>query len=474
MMRTNAINNTTNPFAVSTTNKISSSHKKKDQKKKKKRKRTSTRKNKNQDDPSKTFTIFQNISTERREVFYNLLNTITHSDEYGCRQPKSNEGINWDKFNEIFRSLISDTKAKRKEILSCRDDTMLNNQRTLLMYLLSIEGGPPEDIVSTLLDIDPSAVRMKEKSFRNWTCLTFAIYYNASIEVIQRLVDAYPEETPLFKFVEKDGGDNTPLHFLQSNTSLEIVEIILKKFPSIASGKNTKGLFPLHVATAQKKLSLGIIRRLLDAYPKAILEKNDEDNKSIPLHLACQNMNVPLEEIKLLLKHDVEKKTMLRKDNYGWLPLRYACENNVSVDVMQFLLHSFIHAKMKCICDIPFYRSKIDNFLKTTLLIEEVSKENYVSYYEKIEKFTSHCNLIESTTLLELNLQKENCLHGIVVIMNRTLDFINEKNGPDRMVYNDDDEEESIDYNNEKNSKNDGILHDGVTEDETSDEELSL
>ena len=143
------------------------------------------------------------------------------------------------------------------------------------------------------------------------------------------------------------------------------------------------------------------------------------------------------------------------------LPLQCAWEYYASVEIIQFILHSNAILKIKHICDISFYSLKMDGLLHN-LLIEFDNDYDYVDYYdydEKVENVTRYCNLIQSTTLLELAIRKHNNSYGIEVIINRTFDFLNKD-----VVKEDKEEYKDSDFNI------DDILEDYY--DETNDKEM--
>lgn len=70
----------------------------------------------------------------------------------------------------------------------------------------------------------------------------------------------------------------------------------------------------------------------------AEFSRKSSKRKGLPLHCALDNPGTPLELVNLLLQYDEEKRSVIEKDENGWLPVHYACFCNARVEIIQLLL----------------------------------------------------------------------------------------------------------------------------------------
>jgi len=157
--------------------------------------------------------------------------------ENSFQKPKKKRDIKWDKFNKKLLALDPDMK-KKVTVYQDPDDFA---KRSLLLYLLTVEGGPPVTLVDTILRIHPEAIRAKDNE--KWTCLIYTIYYKSSAKVTQVIMDSHAEA-----ILEKDDDGCTPLHYIQSNTSLRVVRKMVEQYPMITAIKDNDGQIPLQLA----------------------------------------------------------------------------------------------------------------------------------------------------------------------------------------------------------------------------------
>jgi ankyrin repeat protein len=94
--------------------------------------------------------------------------------------------------------------------------------------------------------------------------------------------------------------------------------------------------FLLHSAITSNR-PIEVIQLLLDSdiEKKTILEKDDRGY--LPIHYACF-LIAPVEVIQLLLDSDSDKRTILQKDDYGQLPIHLACNKDAHVEMIRVFL----------------------------------------------------------------------------------------------------------------------------------------
>ena len=88
-------------------------------------------------------------------------------------------------------------------------------------------GGPPTEVIDTLLKVYPSAACKHDKE--GSTPLHFATHYSASVSVVEAVLNTYPKaasmqdrygRTPLYHAVEKSAGIDVLDHLIRANPSV--------------------------------------------------------------------------------------------------------------------------------------------------------------------------------------------------------------------------------------------------------------
>ena len=83
----------------------------------------------------------------------------------------------------------------------------------------------------------------------------------------------------------------TPLHVALAHGAHDcVIEALLDAVPSAAEVEDGRGLLPLHWAAAFGRVSHGVVKRLINAYPQAITRVSIDGD--IPLHLAVANATI--------------------------------------------------------------------------------------------------------------------------------------------------------------------------------------
>lgn len=131
--------------------------------------------------------------------------------------------------------------------------------------------------------------------------------------------------------VKNDRG-NLPLHSAASfRAPLEVIESLLEAYPEAASISNNYGNLALHFC-AWKKGPVDCERLLLKVYPEGAAQKNNHGN--LPLHYAA-HYNAPLEVVEALYKAYPEGA--LQKNNDNNTPLDLAIADGASPNVVALL-----------------------------------------------------------------------------------------------------------------------------------------
>ncbi|KAL7578977.1 hypothetical protein ACA910_019024 [Epithemia clementina (nom. ined.)] len=108
-----------------------------------------------------------------------------------------------------------------------------------------------------------------------------AASFRAPVEVIEALLEAYPEAASL-----TNNYGNLALHFSAwKKGPLESEKLLLKVYPEGAAQKNNHGNLPLHYA-AHYNAPLEVVEALYQAYPEGAHQKNNDNNTPLDLAIA--------------------------------------------------------------------------------------------------------------------------------------------------------------------------------------------
>ena len=135
-----------------------------------------------------------------------------------------------------------------------------------------------------------------------------------------------------------------------------VIDALLKADFETVSLQDANGRLPLHMACDVERSSIGVVKKLLHAYPKGAHVKEMRFG-FLPLHAACckgkqrVNENVNKEDRNSDLQHEIVKELVRvhpngikEKDNKGWSPLAVACRTGVTLQVIQTLLNEYPNA----------------------------------------------------------------------------------------------------------------------------------
>jgi len=127
----------------------------------------------------------------------------------------------------------------------------------LLPLHWAVSGGPPSDVVDTLIKVYPSGAKKldKEKS----SALHFATHYAASTDVIKTVLRAYPQaaglqdrygRSPLYHAVDKCVGLEALKLLVQTNPSMATLPCVQEEYRNLPLTRMTATLTPLYIAWA--------------------------------------------------------------------------------------------------------------------------------------------------------------------------------------------------------------------------------
>ena len=121
----------------------------------------------------------------------------------------------------------------------------------------------------------------RRKNDRGNLPLHSAASFRAPVEVIEGLLEAYPEAASM-----TNNYGNLALHFTAwKKGPLDCMKLLLQIFPEGAAQKNNHGNLPLHYA-AHYNAPIEVVESLYHAYPEAARQKNNDSNTPLDLAVA--------------------------------------------------------------------------------------------------------------------------------------------------------------------------------------------
>lgn len=121
----------------------------------------------------------------------------------------------------------------------------------------------------------------RRKNDRGNLPLHTAASFRAPVEVIERLLESYPEAASM-----TNNYGNLALHFTAwKKGPLDCMRLLLQVFPEGAAQRNNHGNLPLHYA-AHYNAPIDVVEALYIAYPDAAHQKNNDSNTPLDLAVA--------------------------------------------------------------------------------------------------------------------------------------------------------------------------------------------
>jgi len=222
------------------------------------------------------------------------------------------------------------------------------------------------DILQYMVSIDPTLVR--ESSGHGYLLIHCAVK-GKSTEFCKVLIDLYPESVR----IASNNGD-LPIHDACWSNNVDKIQYMLDLYPESTNVRNSDGELPIHHAATNG--SAKTIELLLKHDPDMASKNTTDNNRQLPLHIACQYCKRPkaiqvlydvFPEASLVLDADGKPPTQLVKkgrkkvfkffrdqyeyvkklkdvgimhspDKNGWLPLHHALKDNVSLGTIKLIV----------------------------------------------------------------------------------------------------------------------------------------
>lgn len=198
---------------------------------------------------------------------------------------------------------------------------------------------------------------------------------------------SYENQTNLFRQIGRKDWDKT-LQILQEHPEQAKIWIVTRYHGgALVSGAHDVTVWyrrlPLHHACSAKTVTPQVIEALLEAYPEALLER-DETGK-IPLIHACRRDTSSMDAVKAVLT----EKTAKTHDAEGKCALHWACEYRCTKPKVQLLVDA-----------APSVVKHVDNYgrlplhWECSIVSERKEKMSVVSYL--VEQYPEAVNLKDS------------------------------------------------------------------------------
>lgn len=190
------------------------------------------------------------------------------------------------------RSTVTTTDARTSQTIH------LYGRKTVAppLHLLCKKKRVPIDIVSTMIDWYPEAVRTADSYFQILP-IHVACRSGLSVRVIDRLLEEYPESLSM-----PDDDGNLPLHLACSFASMDVILHLTQRCGnnSLLESCNLKNQTPLHLACSRENVSHTVVKQLMAAGSTKVLSMTDWQGQ-LPLHKAVM-WNVDCGVLEILLK----------------------------------------------------------------------------------------------------------------------------------------------------------------------------
>jgi hypothetical protein len=184
------------------------------------------------------------------------------------------------------------------------------------LHLMCKLQDPPSDLVHELVESAPEVAGFADSY--GWLPLHHACANGASTEVLQILINAYPES----KLIQ-DNQNRTPLHFYATrNTDLQLAmtrNVRILCDTGAAELADRGGMLPMHYACAYGS-SAEVLKVLAEAFPESLTTR--ENKGKTPMHLTMVNAHrASSPGVLNFLCNTAGKETVDLRDTEGNLPL---------------------------------------------------------------------------------------------------------------------------------------------------------
>lgn len=215
-------------------------------------------------------------------------------------------------WNEIREWLHNSSVEERKNAMAQREKSL----KTPLHEVCN-HPNPPVDVIANLLACCPTYSAAKAVDSSSWIPLHIACNSEVSAEVIQLLVDAYPEGK-----TQQDRHGRTPLHFLLSKANSQTS---LNSFLVEEESQYVKNLTRItQILTTTQVTDNQSHQPYHSLEPSGAEQIIEYTNNMLPIHYACV-YGKPTSVIEVLV--EVFPNSILATDRYGRTPLHYSMRN---------------------------------------------------------------------------------------------------------------------------------------------------
>jgi len=251
--------------------------------------------------PEKLFQILEDAVIKPDEAL------LMNAEELNHRHELVDQA--WDKVRKWLWA--NESKDKRAAAAYIR-----GNGEVTSLHLMCKLNDPPSDLVGDIIDAAPEVASFADT--HGWLPLHHACANGASTEVLEILINAYPES----KLIQ-DNQNRTPLHFYATrntdNPEIMTRNVRLLCDNGAAELSDRGGMLPMHYACAYGS-NAEVLKVLADTFPESLTTK---DNKGkTPMHLTMVNgqRDTSPDVLKFLLD-TAGRETVNLRDTEGNLPL---------------------------------------------------------------------------------------------------------------------------------------------------------
>jgi ankyrin repeat protein len=148
------------------------------------------------------------------------------------------------------------------------------------------------------------------------------------------MIKAHPD---VLSLLDSDGG--AELHRLLCNRNMEnlsIIQLLVEAYPSALILKNDLGVTPLHMACVRDEdLGVDLLVYLANWY-NAVTDASDEDETL--LHIICASYSNGEVFLECLQRLKLSSESVLARDSHGWNPFHILCHRYAPLPLCRALI----------------------------------------------------------------------------------------------------------------------------------------
>ena len=219
-------------------------------------------------------------TTQRQTALHLLCQQHTHlASSHNNRRTIVNNMSSSSGFSEVASAVGLLLKADPSAIM--HQDA--NNSFTPLHLVCKTEGTRqvPVQVVQLLLRCNRRAASVTDSE--QYLPLHHACEMGSSLEVIEALIEAYPDATKAMTRKQ----DSAISLASTCNKSVNTVKLLIKLNPAALTRRNDYGFAPLHCVCRAHQPRMGIVQALVDACPSSVILQNN--SRQTPINLASSN-----------------------------------------------------------------------------------------------------------------------------------------------------------------------------------------